>query len=105
MTSGRTLVIAWLYGTKMNIYGDRGNVLALAQRACWRGIAPEVVGIGLGEPIPDEVDIFFFGGGQDQAADLRFEGPGGRQGRGDQGCGRKGRRPSLRLWRLSVARP
>jgi len=67
MTSGRTLVIAWLYGTKMNIYGDRGNVLALAQRACWRGIAPEVVGIGLGEPIPDEVDIFFFGGGQDQA--------------------------------------
>ncbi|MDP8907816.1 MAG: glutamine amidotransferase [Chloroflexota bacterium] len=60
------LVIGWLYGTKMNIYGDRGNVLALAQRARWRGIAPEVREIGLREPIPDDVDIFFFGGGQDQ---------------------------------------
>jgi CobQ-like glutamine amidotransferase family enzyme len=61
-----TLRIAWLYGTKMNIYGDRGNVLAIAQRARWRGIAPEVIEVGLGEPIPDEVDVFFFGGGQDQ---------------------------------------
>ncbi|MDP8908566.1 MAG: glutamine amidotransferase, partial [Chloroflexota bacterium] len=60
------LVIGWLYGTKMNIYGDRGNVLALAQRARWRGITPEVREIGLREPIPDDVDIFFFGGGQDQ---------------------------------------
>lgn len=57
--------IAWLYGQRMNIYGDRGNVIALAQRARWRGIEPEVVEIGIGEPIPDDVDIFFFGGGQD----------------------------------------
>ena len=33
----RRLVLGWLYGAKMNIYGDRGNVLALAQRAAWRG--------------------------------------------------------------------
>ncbi|MGB3330306.1 MAG: glutamine amidotransferase [Thermomicrobiales bacterium] len=64
--TGQTIKIAWLYGTKMNIYGDRGNVLALAQRARWRGIDPEVVEIGLGDEIPDDVDIFFFGGGQDQ---------------------------------------
>jgi hypothetical protein len=57
--------IAWLYGQRMNIYGDRGNVIALAQRARWRGIEPEVIEIGLGDPIPDDVDIFFFGGGQD----------------------------------------
>lgn len=61
-----TLKIGWLYGTKMNIYGDRGNVLALAQRARWREIEPEVVEIGLVQPIPDDIDIFFFGGGQDQ---------------------------------------
>ncbi len=67
MTTDRTLTIAWLYGTKMNIYGDRGNVLALAQRARWRGIEPDVREVGLGEPIPAEADIFFFGGGQDQA--------------------------------------
>lgn len=58
--------IAWLYGSRMNIYGDRGNVIALSQRARWRGIEPEVIDIGLGDPIPGDVDIFFFGGGQDQ---------------------------------------
>lgn len=61
-----TLTIAWLYGTKMNIYGDRGNVLALSQRARWRGLTPDIREIGLGEPIPDDIDVFFFGGGQDQ---------------------------------------
>lgn len=60
------LTIAWLYGTKMNIYGDRGNILALEQRARWRGIHVDTVEIGLGEPITDGIDIFFFGGGQDQ---------------------------------------
>ena len=48
------LTIGWLYGTKMNIYGDRGNVLALAQRARWRGVETEVREIGIGEPIPAE---------------------------------------------------
>jgi CobQ-like glutamine amidotransferase family enzyme len=70
MTSGtqtpRKLVIGWLYGTKMNIYGDRGNVVALEKRAQWRGIDVEVREIGMGEGIPDDVDIFFWGGGQDQ---------------------------------------
>jgi CobQ-like glutamine amidotransferase family enzyme len=61
-----TLTIGWLYGTKMNIYGDRGNVLALAQRARWRGVEPEVREIGLRDAIPDDIDVFFFGGGQDQ---------------------------------------
>ncbi len=72
------LTIGWLYGAKMNIYGDRGNVLALAQRARWRGIEPTVTEIGLGQPIPEDIDIFFFGGGQDQeqiavSADLQGE--------------------------------
>lgn len=58
--------IAWLYGTRMNIYGDRGNVIALAQRARWRGIEPDVIDVGIDEPVPSDVDIFFFGGGQDQ---------------------------------------
>lgn len=59
------VTIAWLYGSTMNIYGDRGNVLALAQRARWREIETTVVDVGIGEPLPD-ADIFFFGGGQDQ---------------------------------------
>lgn len=66
--NGKDLLIkiAWLYGSRMNIYGDRGNVIALTQRARWRGITPDVIEIGIGEGIPDDVDIFFFGGGQDQ---------------------------------------
>jgi CobQ-like glutamine amidotransferase family enzyme len=67
MTEPRRLRIAWLYGNLMNIYGDRGNVMVLAQRARWRGIEPEILEIGLTEPIPDDIDIFFFGGGQDEA--------------------------------------
>jgi len=62
----RRLVLGWLYVATMNIYGDRGNVLAIQQRARWRGIDVEIREIGLGEPIPDDIDIFFWGGGQDQ---------------------------------------
>lgn len=60
------LVIGWLYPTKMNIYGDRGNVIALRQRAAWRGIDVEVRAVGLGDVMPEDADLFFFGGGQDQ---------------------------------------
>jgi CobQ-like glutamine amidotransferase family enzyme len=50
----------------MSIYGDRGNVIALQQRAAWRGIETQVVRISIDDPIPERVDIYFFGGGQDQ---------------------------------------
>ena len=61
------LTIGWLYGASMNIYGDRGNVLALVQRCRWRGIQAEVVTIGVGEPLaPDRCDLYFWGGGQDR---------------------------------------
>ena len=61
-----TLTISWLYSAKMNIYGDRGNVIVLRQRARWRGIDVIVRESEIGDPIPPETDIFFFGGGQDQ---------------------------------------
>lgn len=61
------LSICWLYGSSMNIYGDRGNVLALAQRCRWRGIDAEIVQLGLGDPLePGAHDIYFWGGGQDR---------------------------------------
>ena len=50
----------------MNIYGDRGNVIALSERARWRGLDVEVVAPELGEPIDaEQVDLVFAGGGQD----------------------------------------
>lgn len=61
------LIIGYLYGDLMNIYGDTGNIIALKKRAEWRGIEVEVKNISVGDKLkPGEVDIFFFGGGQDQ---------------------------------------
>lgn len=62
----RTLRLAHLYGAYMNIYGDRGNVIALRQRCAWRGIALEVVPIEPGQAVDwPTFDMAFFGGGQD----------------------------------------
>ncbi|GAC1583626.1 MAG: glutamine amidotransferase [Candidatus Dormibacteria bacterium] len=59
-----------LYPREMSIYGDRGNIIALADRSRRRGIELEVVEIGRGTDSVEGVDIFFMGGGQDQDQDL-----------------------------------
>jgi len=76
MAESRTVRIGHLYPDSLNLYGDRGNVAALRMRALWRGIAAEIVPIGVGEPFdPATVDLVFGGGDQDTgqrrvAADL-----------------------------------
>ena len=51
----------------MNIYGDRGNVIALSKRALWRGIGVEVRELNVGEHADfADIGVFFFGGGQDK---------------------------------------
>jgi CobQ-like glutamine amidotransferase family enzyme len=56
-----------LYPDLMSVYGDRGNVLTLARRAAWRGIALDVRGVSLGDSFdPSDADLIFFGGGQDR---------------------------------------
>src|SRR3979409_2381649 len=65
------LRIAHLYPDLMNIYGDRGNVLALSQRARWRDIAVEVRTYTVGTTFDtDWPDVWVLGGGQDQGEDL-----------------------------------
>ncbi len=65
------LVIGHLYPDLMNIYGDMGNIIALKKRAEWRGIEVELKNITIGDKLAKgEVDLFFFGGGQDQAQEL-----------------------------------
>ncbi|MGD0051367.1 MAG: glutamine amidotransferase [Vulcanimicrobiaceae bacterium] len=60
------LVVGWLYADYLNVYGDRGNVIALTRRLEWRGFDVKVVRIGKGAaPELDEVDLAFIGGGQD----------------------------------------
>ena len=50
----------------MNLYGDRGNVLVLAWRARARKIDVQIKGVTVGQSLPADADIIFFGGGQDQ---------------------------------------
>ncbi len=65
------LIIGYLYGDLMNIYGDTGNIIALQKRAQWRGMEVEVKNISISQHItPGGCDIYFFGGGQDQAQEL-----------------------------------
>ena len=64
--SEQSLKICHLYPEVLNLYGDRGNTLCLAQRLKWRGIKAEVVELHLGEKMSiTDCDIFFVGGGQD----------------------------------------
>ena len=61
------LEIAFLYHDLMNIYGDRGNIITMTQRAKWRGIDVNVSSLTVGDKIdPEKYDFYFFGGGQDK---------------------------------------
>jgi CobQ-like glutamine amidotransferase family enzyme len=66
--------LGWLYPDLMNIYGDRGNILTLLQRAEWRGFETRLLMLGRGNNEDmEEVDVFFFGGGQDREQALVYE--------------------------------
>ncbi len=63
----RRLVLVHLYPDLLNLYGDRGNVLALSRRASWAGWTLEVREVGMGEAADlAEADMLFVGGGQDR---------------------------------------
>ena len=65
------LIIGYLYSDSMNIYGDTGNIIALKKRAEWRGIEVIIKMFSIGNILKQgDADIFFFGGGQDQAQEL-----------------------------------
>lgn len=65
------LRIAHLYPDLMNLYGDRGNILALSRRLEWHGIEAEVTAVHLNETFgAREFDILFIGGGQDKEQKL-----------------------------------
>ncbi|MER7011775.1 glutamine amidotransferase [Saccharopolyspora sp. NPDC000359] len=71
------LVLPDLLGT----YGDRGNVVVLAQRLKWRNIDSETVTVlSSWDAVPESCDLYLVGGGEDvaQVAAVRFL----RRGRG-----------------------
>ncbi|MCL2569096.1 MAG: glutamine amidotransferase [Oscillospiraceae bacterium] len=61
------LKICHLYPDLLNLYGDWGNIVVLAQRCMRRGIAVSLQGAPLGEQVNlAEYDLLFIGGGQDR---------------------------------------
>jgi lipid II isoglutaminyl synthase (glutamine-hydrolysing) len=70
----KLFTVGWLYPDLMNIYGDRGNILTLLKRAEWRDFEARLIELRRGTTRHmDEVDVFFFGGGQDREQALVYE--------------------------------
>ena len=75
------LRLAHLYADVMNVYGDRGNAIALRYRSQARGIALDLDSVGIGDDFdPRAYDLIIIGGGEDReqrriADDLAAKGP------------------------------
>lgn len=62
-----TLSIVHLLPELLGTYGDRGNVEIASWRLRQRGIAHEVITIGVRDKVPTSADLYFLGGGEDDA--------------------------------------
>lgn len=69
-----SLTVCHLYPDLLNLYGDRGNVMAYVQRCRWRGIQVRVREVNLGDKIDfSAYDFLFIGGGSDREQGLMAE--------------------------------
>lgn len=62
-----TLNIGLVLPDVLGTYGDDGNALVLRQRARMRGITAEIHPITLGDGVPEMLDVYTVGGGEDVA--------------------------------------
>ncbi len=66
--------IGHLYPDMLNLYGDRGNIIALTVRMKERGIDVHTDAITMGKSFnADDYDILFIGGGQDFEQDVLLD--------------------------------
>ena len=72
IVNNQSLTIGWLYPDLMNTYGDRGNVMILANRAKWRGIETKVeqITVETDEKKLSDCDLVFRGGAQDTQQEI-----------------------------------
>ena len=63
------LNICYLYPDLMDTYGDKGNIITIIKRCQWRGINTRLINMTINDKLStiNDMDIFFFGGGQDKA--------------------------------------
>lgn len=60
-----------LYPDLLNLYGDRGNVIAFQKRCQWRNIPVQIINKGLGDNMDfSKYDFVFLGGGSDREQNL-----------------------------------
>ncbi len=65
------LNICHMYPDLLNLYGDRGNVMAFARRCQWRDIQIEIHRISVGDEVDfSRMDFVFLGGGSDREQNL-----------------------------------
>src|SRR6478735_3232718 len=57
--------VGLVYPELLGTYGDRGNAIVLVERCRRRGIDAELVEVAAGDPIPESLDVYLFGGGED----------------------------------------
>lgn len=57
----------------LGTYADGGNALVLAERVRRRGMSAEIVSVNVGDPIPDDLDVYTLGGGEDAAQEIAVD--------------------------------
>lgn len=62
-----SLNLGHMYPDLLNLYGDRGNIMAIMKRCMWRGIDIKLHEFGIKETVDfEQMDICFIGGGSDK---------------------------------------
>ncbi|PLR83008.1 glutamine amidotransferase [Bacillus canaveralius] len=67
LQSSKQLTLYYFFPDKLNLYGDRGNIISLAKRSEWRGINLNIKEIRSTDGVTlEDMDLFFIGGGSDR---------------------------------------
>jgi CobQ-like glutamine amidotransferase family enzyme len=61
------VAVGLIYPELLGTYGDRGNAMVLVDRLRWRGIPARLVEVGVDCPMPEALDLYVLGGGEDAA--------------------------------------
>lgn len=69
----KNVTIGLILPDVLGTYGDDGNALVLRERARRRGFDAAITPVKLGEPVPDDLDVYTIGGGEDVAQTIAAE--------------------------------
>ncbi|MFZ5650815.1 MAG: type 1 glutamine amidotransferase [Bacillota bacterium] len=65
------LNVCHMYPDLLNLYGDRGNIIAFSRRCQWRDIQVELFQVNIGDKVNiSQMDFVFLGGGSDREQNL-----------------------------------